>query len=174
MQHAKSEEVEARFFWIVTSNKREFTFLSEELYTPKSLDDIIITLERTICCGRCPVYKLTIFGDGLVAYNGLEFVAVTGRHSVNVSKDKIRQLIAAFKKAKFFSLNNHYVEFMGTEDPFAITSLTINGKKKRVRHFLGDYNAPRQLKILEDEIDEIVCSDRWVQGIKRKKVDKRY
>jgi hypothetical protein len=146
--------------------------LSEELYTPKSLEDIIITLERTICCGRCPVYKLTIFGDGSVVYNGLEFVAIAGRHAANISKDKIRQLIAAFKKAGFFSLNNSYVEFMGIEDPFAITSLTINGKKKRVRHYLGDRSAPRQLKILEDEIDKIVCSDRWVQGIKRKEVDK--
>jgi hypothetical protein len=138
--------------------------LSEELYTPKSLEDIIITLERTICCGRCPVYKLTIFGDGLVMYNGLEFVAIAGRHAANISKDKIRQLIAAFKKTRFFSLNNSYVEFMGIEDPFAITSLTINGKKKRVRHYLGDRSAPRQLKILEDEIDKIVCSSRWVQG----------
>ena len=138
--------------------------MSEELYTPKSLEDIIITLERTICCGRCPVYKLTIFGDGLVMYNGLEFVAIAGRHAANISKDKIRQLIAAFKKTRFFSLNNSYVEFMGIEDPFAITSLTINGKKKRVRHYLGDRSAPRQLKILEDEIDKIVCSSRWVQG----------
>ena len=146
--------------------------MSEELYTPKSLDDIIITLERTICCGRCPVYKLTIFGDGSVVYNGLEFVAVTGRHAANISKDTVKQLIAAFKNSEFFSLNNDYVEFMGTEDPFAITSLTINGKKKRVRHYHGDYSAPRQLKILEDEIDKLVCSDRWVQGIKRKEVDK--
>jgi hypothetical protein len=140
---------------------------------PKNLGDIIITLERTICCGRSPVYKLTIFGDGSVAYNGLEFVATTGRHAAIVSEDKIRQLIAAFKKARFFSLNNSYVEFMGIEDPFAITSLTINGKKKRVRHYCGDYSAPRQLKILEDEIDKIVCSDRWVRGIKRKEADKR-
>lgn len=138
--------------------------MSEELYTPKSLEDIIITLERTICCGRCPVYKLTIFGDGLVMYNGLEFVAIAGRHTANISKDKIRQLIAAFKKTRFFSLNNSYVEFMGIEDPFAITSLTINGKKKRVRHYLGDRSAPRQLKILEDEIDKIVFSNRWVHG----------
>ena len=146
--------------------------MSEERYTPKSLDDIIITLERTICCGRCPVYKLTIFGNGSVMYNGLEFVAIAGRHAANISKDKIQQLIAAFKKAGFFSLNNSYVEFMGIEDPFVITSLTINGKKKRVRHYLGDRSAPRQLKILEDEIDKIVCSDRWVLGIKRKEVDK--
>lgn len=138
--------------------------MSEELYKPNSLGDVIITLERTICCGRCPVYKLTIFGDGAVVYNGLEFVAITGRHAANINKDKIRRLISAFKKAGFFSLNNSYVEFLGIEDPFAITSLTINGKKKRVRHYLGDRNAPHQLKILEDEIDKIVCSDRWVQG----------
>ena len=101
-------------------------------------------------------------------YNGLEFVAITGRHTINISEDKIQRLIAAFKKADFFSLNNSYVEFMRIEDPFAITSLTINGRKKRVRHYHGDNSAPRQLWILEDEIDEIVGTDQWVQGAKRK------
>jgi len=143
--------------------------LSKELYTSQNPHETIITLERTICCGRCPVYKLTIFGNGVVMYNGLEFVAITGRHMINISEDKIQRLIAAFKKADFFSLNNNYVEYMRIEDPFAITSLTINGRKKRVRHYHGDNSAPSQLGILEDEIDEIVGTDQWVQGAKEKK-----
>jgi len=138
--------------------------LSEELYKSQNLYETIITLERTICCGRCPVYKLTIFGNGAVMYNGLEFVAITGRHMANLTEDKIQRLIGAFKKADFFSLNNSYVEFMRIEDPFAITSLTINGKKKRVRHYHGDNSAPHQLRILEDEIDEIVGTDQWVHA----------
>jgi len=138
--------------------------LSEELYKSQNLYETIITLERTICCGRCPVYKLTIFGNGAVMYNGLEFVAITGRHMANITEDKIQRLIGAFKKADFFSLNNSYVEFMRIEDPFAITSLTINGKKKRVRHYHGDNSAPHQLRILEDEIDEIVGTDQWVHA----------
>ncbi|HYA61127.1 MAG TPA: DUF6438 domain-containing protein [Candidatus Acidoferrum sp.] len=138
--------------------------MSEELYKSQNLYETIITLERTICCGRCPVYKLTIFGNGAVMYNGLEFVAITGRHMANITEDKIQRLIGAFKKADFFSLNNSYVEFMRIEDPFAITSLTINGKKKRVRHYHGDNSAPHQLRILEDEIDEIVGTDQWVHA----------
>ena len=138
--------------------------MSEELYKSQNLYETIITLERTICCGRCPVYKLTIFGNGAVMYNGLEFVAITGRHMANITEDKIQRLIGAFKKADFFSLNNSYVEFMRIEDPFAITSLTINGKKKRVRHYHGDKSAPHQLRILEDEIDEIVGTDQWVHA----------
>jgi len=138
--------------------------LSEELYKSQNLYETIITLERTICCGRCPVYKLTIFGNGAVMYNGLEFVAITGRHMANLTEDKIQRLIGAFKKADFFSLNNSYVEFMRIEDPFAITSLTINGRKKRVRHYHGDNSAPHQLGILEDEIDEIVGTDQWVHA----------
>ena len=138
--------------------------MSEELYKSQNLYETIITLERTICCGRCPVYKLTIFGNGAVMYNGLEFVAITGRHMANLTEDKIQRLIGAFKKADFFSLNNSYVEFMRIEDPFAITSLTINGKKKRVRHYHGDNSAPHQLRILEDEIDEIVGTDQWVHA----------
>jgi len=38
-----------------------------------------------------------------------------------------------------------------------------------VRHYHGDISAPRQLGILEDEIDEIVGTDQWVQGAKERK-----
>ena len=32
----------------------------------------VITLERTACFGRCPMYKVKIFADGKVVYRGQE------------------------------------------------------------------------------------------------------
>jgi hypothetical protein len=34
----------------------------------------VITLQRTVCFGTCPEYKLTIFSDGTVAYEGISSV----------------------------------------------------------------------------------------------------
>ena len=39
---------------------------------------LVITLERTACFGTCPIYKLTVYGDGRVEYEGERFVTVTG------------------------------------------------------------------------------------------------
>ena len=43
-------------------------------------NEIQISLERTICFGRCPNYRVTIEGDGSVTYEGWRFVKVEGTH----------------------------------------------------------------------------------------------
>jgi len=40
-----------------------------------------ITLERTSCFGTCPVYKVSVRRDGSVAYDGKQFVRVTGHRT---------------------------------------------------------------------------------------------
>ena len=46
--------------------------------TENSYADLLITMERTPCHGTCPVYKLTISGNGEVTYEGHNFVEVEG------------------------------------------------------------------------------------------------
>ena len=57
-------------------------------------DDVIITLERTACFGTCPVYTLTMNGDGTVIYEGKDFVKTKGRVEATISQDQIEQLIS--------------------------------------------------------------------------------
>ena len=44
--------------------------------TENVFSDLVITLERTACHGTCPIYKLTIEGNGTVIYEGQDFVQV--------------------------------------------------------------------------------------------------
>jgi len=62
-----------------------------EISMPTDLTELIITLERTRCLGTCPVYKLTISGDGTVVYEGKDFVKVKGMKKSRVSPLKIRE-----------------------------------------------------------------------------------
>ena len=45
----------------------------KELQSPK----IIISLEKTACFGRCPVFKIIIYNNGEAFYNGQKFVPVS-------------------------------------------------------------------------------------------------
>lgn len=127
------------------------------------IEDAIITLERTSCYDNCPIYKLTISGDGHVVYEGEQFVNVIGRKTTQISQDKIIELVDEFYKADFFSLKDSYERYEITDNPSTITSITLNGVVKTVRHYHGDTNAPKKLIKLEDRIDEIVNSDVWVE-----------
>ena len=130
---------------------------------PSDIKDVVITLERTVCFGACPDYTLTIQGDGTVTYEGRQFVRIEGTRTATISEAKISQLLSEFEKVDYFSLNNSYEKLEATDMPSAITSLTINGKTKTVRHYHGDFSAPEKLTELENKIDEIVNSDQWIK-----------
>jgi len=132
--------------------------------TPSDLKEVVITLERTECFGSCPVYRLTVLGDGAVIYEGIRFAQVQGTMQTTISEDKIRQLVSEFQKIDYFSLRDSYEERNVTDMPSAFTSLTINGDKKTVRHYHGDLGAPKELTELENKIDEIVNSNQWIKS----------
>jgi Domain of unknown function (DUF6438) len=64
--------------------------------------DTLITLERSVCYGTCPDYKLTVSADGTVTFDGREYVKVKGIVRGNIPPEKLRQLIALFDEAKYF------------------------------------------------------------------------
>lgn len=137
--------------------------------------DTLIMLKRSACFGTCPDYRLTVSADGGVIFEGREFVKVKGVTKGTISLEKVRQLIAQFDSAKYFSLNDKYeTEKDGcpevwTDNPSVVTSIRINGKSKSVSHYHGCQEGrgtsvyPKGLTDLENQIDEIVGTKRWIE-----------
>src|SRR6184192_765476 len=78
--------------------------ISQQTVSP----DTLITLERPGCFFFCPAYTLTISADGLVTFEGKAHVRVIGKAQTQVSREKVQLLVAAFLKARFFSLRDQY------------------------------------------------------------------
>jgi hypothetical protein len=133
--------------------------------------DTEITLFRTNCYGGCAVYTVTIRADGSVLYQGGEGAKTRGKIESHISQEKVRELVAAFKAIDYFSLADRYdhgskdCPNWGTDAPSAITSLTLNQKKKTVRHYLGCSGSPviGKLAGLENKIDEAVNVKQWIE-----------
>ena len=128
--------------------------------TENEFSDLVITLERTACHGTCPIYKLTISGDGTMIYEGQDFVQVKGEQTASLNPTQIQELVSAFEQAQFFTLMD-YIHKDKTDSPSVITSITLNGKTKTVNHYYGDNSAPQELFDLESKIDEITNSKQW-------------
>lgn len=141
--------------------------LTAPLPTPTpDYSSLIITLERTPCFGTCPAYKLTVYGDGRVVYEGSMFVAVDGQQTATISPNDVRELVAAMENAKFFSLKDDY-SAPATDLPSTITTVTLGGQSKTINHYgvcgYSDIDtAPKELCDLESKIDEITNSAQWV------------
>jgi hypothetical protein len=137
--------------------------------------DTTITLERTICFGTCPAYKLSISADGAVVFTGEEFVKEKGIVHSRINQEQLEQLISEFTKARYFSLNDSYVRQedgcpeVWTDSPTVMTSIRINGQYKSIVHDLGCQENdgtsvfPKELAELEDKIDEIIGTKRWIE-----------
>jgi len=93
-----------------------------------------------------------------VIYEGRNFVAVTGRQTSSISQEQVRELVKAFYETDYFSLKNEYSAQV-TDLPTTTTSITVDGRFKQVINY---YGAPEQLMELENKIDDISSSEKWV------------
>ena len=110
-----------------------------------------ITLERTACFGSCPVYTLSIAGDGMVTYNGISNVRVTGQRTWKIEPAAVEALAREMDQAGYFGLKDRYAA-PATDLPTIRTSLRIGGRTKSVEDYFG---APEILRELERRIDEV-------------------
>src|ERR1700733_9628445 len=125
--------------------------------------NVVITLSRDACYGTCPMYTVELHGDGTVVYRGKRFVAVKGERRGKVAEVAVQDLVAEFRKADFFSLSDQYIAGV-TDFPSYTISIEIDGKKKTVLDYVGgQVGMPRTVTDLENDIDRIAGSDRWVR-----------
>lgn len=123
------------------------------------LEDVTISLERTPCFGFCPDYTVTVFGNGTVVYEGRNFVAVEGEQRGQIPQEDVRELVDEFYDARFFNMRDRYEQSV-TDLPSQTTSITIDGKTKSVYRYGFE---PERLTMLEDKIDEIAQTEKWVK-----------
>jgi len=126
-------------------------------------EDVVITLSRSSCFGFCPAYTVSITSDGLVTYEGGgDYVHVKGRQTARVSPEDVQRLVARFDEIGFDSLRDEYRAGV-TDVPTYVVSIERNGRVKRVLDYFGlDVGMPRAVRELQDEIDRVAGTDRWV------------
>lgn len=133
--------------------------------------DAGMTLERTGCFGMCPSYAITISADGAVRYEGKHFVKTVGAADGSITSEDLRALINAFEAIDYWSYHDAYgaassdpgsCESEFTDAPSTITSLTLNGKTKRIEHYHGcqGFDGEQELTALEKRIDSVARTDQ--------------
>ncbi len=126
------------------------------------LKNLVISLDRLGCYGPCPIYKLTIYGNGKVVYKGEKNVKVVGERVTTLEKEKVAALLAEFEKINYFELSDNY-QGGPTDGTSAVTSIALGNKKKTIKNYHPAPDSPRALKELENQIDSITNSTQWIQ-----------
>lgn len=128
----------------------------------KDWSSLRITLERTLCYGFCPAYRVTIAGDGTVTWQGGTYVKVQGPATAQIPPEKVHALFERFRKAQFFWLLDSYASAI-TDFPAQNVSIAFDDRKMSVHDYAGlMIGMPQDVVDLENAIDETANTAQWI------------
>ncbi|WNL45778.1 DUF6438 domain-containing protein [Dyella sp. BiH032] len=143
--------------------------------------DVAMSLERSACYGSCPVYRVTIHGDGRVQFttrtspvhkvdaihrqfSRSRGVLVSGTLEDRVSPEAAQALLAQFEAAGFWQLKDEYRAYV-TDLPTQVITLAVGDRQKSVTDYDGrSAGMPLAAHDLEAAIDRVAGTERWVTG----------
>ena len=144
------------------------------------LKDLKIKLQRNPCYGSCPFYDVMLYGTGEVIYNGEHFVKDVGERRYEVDPWGFLELFKYAVEVGFFEMQDNY-EFTTvlsfdedllinehgdtlTDQPSCQVTIDTGKQSKSVLNYLG---APKRLIALENKIDKLANTKRWVKEFRQ-------
>ena len=113
---------------------------------------MLATIERTPCYGRCPIYKATFMDNGEVKYVGKHFVEKIGTYKTLISAEEVLEIKNKIAEHNYFELDSLYPTPI-TDFPSSITEVNLNGKRKKV---INRRTPPPNLKAFEQFLDGLL------------------
>jgi nucleoid-associated protein YgaU len=120
----------------------------------------LLTLERGACFGRCPMYRVQLFDDGALEFVGERFVAAVGTSTAQLDAAALAKLRARVEGSSFARWKQRYTRPTVTDLP----TVQLSWKGKTIVHALGDASAPPELTRLENDVDVLLDTARWITG----------
>lgn len=150
---------------------------------PKANIELTVKMERFSWTHNLE-YRLEIQSDGKVIFEGTKSTKTKDKAESKLEKEKMEQLLTEIETSDFFSLDSAY-GYRFKNCPLAMSDndsvkiyIKLNEKEKTIDHDLGcldmspterttDINQkdrifPQKLYKLENKIDEIVETKRWI------------
>lgn len=120
---------------------------------------LIASIEKTPCFGKCPVFQVQFYNDGLVKWNGRMNVERMGTYETHVDEDLLRRIKDKAKALHYFDLAPRYPEQSEVADlPSTITYVRVGDVEKQV---VNTYQAPENLLAFENFLLELIERLNW-------------
>ncbi len=134
---------------------------------PTASDQIALT--RGPCFGACPMYTVTVHGDGRVQFVGNRFVEKTGEHTKTIDVARVAELFAYADSIGFFDMpqqvtpaNEAACGRYHTDAPSADITMIWGSRDQTVSHYHGCNKAPAGLHAFQDRIDAVLGTAEWI------------
>ena len=123
------------------------------------LDDLkkLAEMHKGPCFGSCPVFTITVYENGIAAYNGERFTDKRGLFTRNLGKTTLDKVKKAFSEADLWK----YPDAFKSQIPDLSTVTITYYEGERVKTILGKDGRPEPVMKLEELLDEIANTGEW-------------
>jgi hypothetical protein len=123
-------------------------------------DTLFASIEKGVCFGNCPAYKMYIYCEGFVALTAIKGNKINGLFVSKITTDQMNLLLLKAKEIKFEDMKSVYDNKSVTDLPMVETSIVLSGKHKKVQR---RYEYPREILELEKIFDNLLDELEWEQ-----------
>lgn len=133
-----------------------------------------VTLSRGACFGPCPIYEVTLRGDGTALWVGEEFTARRGTFRGTFEPEDFAQLASFVDRCGFFDWAEHYEPelYVVTDGPTTTISATRQRTTKTVSQYVAD--EPADFWVLAALVDALASQVGWTEVAPRRVTQDRH
>lgn len=112
--------------------------------------DFFFSLQRTVCFGQCPAYRIEVHGDGRLLWYGEHFVSRIGTYSRTLTSDELQKLQLRLEAAQLEQLQPVYDDPGISDLPSTILKYAAKGKQYQIT---CRFRCPNALQALFRELE---------------------
>ncbi|WP_442265653.1 DUF6438 domain-containing protein [Tenacibaculum sp. ZS6-P6] len=125
----------------------------------KKEENTLLSMRKTGCFGDCPSYDIIINKQGVVLYNGKQYVLQEGEKEFKLSDKELETINNKLNKKKFSSFNAVYDNPKIMDLPS--TYIVHQGKQVKIR--LWNDDVPEELMDLHEYIEGILLEKKFFE-----------
>lgn len=118
----------------------------------------VVEISKGPCYGRCPVFTLTIYQDGIASYQGERFTDRVGLYVKRLDKEVFANLEKEFRDANLWQYQNVYKSRIADLQSVTLTYY----EEGDIKAITGKEGRPQAVLKLEQTLDRIAAGADWI------------
>jgi Domain of unknown function (DUF6438) len=131
---------------------------------PKDVDEnLLASLHRSPCFGRCASFKYELFADGKVAYTGYAYTTRIGNYTTKADDAFMKRIADKALSIKYLYLADHYptADIAVSDLPTTTTYIRVGADGKKISN---NYDPPKELVEFEQWLEAQFETLNWQQA----------
>ncbi|MBK9271445.1 MAG: hypothetical protein IPM48_07595 [Saprospiraceae bacterium] len=124
----------------------------------------MISFKKTPCFGKCKVYKISVYQDGLTILEGIEHIEKTGVHFGQLDKTELEKLK---KDLRSLPWNTYKPSYFKNIPDLPSTELRYFHSRDSIQTIKSNTSLPNDLESIQTRLAELVESLKWTEVMKK-------